>query len=208
MNEVNSTAEGIKENLKNAAAAKGDQTTPTGNPALDRPVATAQPVMQDRIAPKARYGDRPGEKRIDTKEMSKPLGSFKKGTSHVPKTGVYKLHEGEAVIPKDKNMDSMKDKMMDSLGGDKKPKKEIKEMVHSKSHNGHHIVVHKHHRPEHHPDETHTLEDMAALHQHMDQHAGEPNEGEGPESAPQGGSAAPMTAAPSPAPAAPMQGAQ
>jgi hypothetical protein len=202
MNEVNSTAEGIKENLKNAAAAKGDQTTPTGNPALDRPVATAQPVMQDRIAPKARYGDRPGEKRIDTKEMSKPLGSFEKGTSHVPKTGVYKLHEGEAVIPKDKNMDSMKDKMMDSLGGDKKPKKEIKEMVHRKSANGKHIVVHKHHRPEHHPDEEHVMNDMNELHQHMEDHAGTPNEGEGPESAPQGGAPpAPMTATPSPAPA-------
>lgn len=162
----------------------------------------------DRIAPKARYGARPGEKRIDTSTMTRTLGSFEKGTSHVPKTGIYKLHEGEAVIPKDKNMDSMKDKMMDSLGGDKKPKKEIKEMVHSKSHNGHHIVVHKHHHPEHHPDETHTLDDMAALHAHMDQHAGEPNEGEGPESAPQGGAAAPMTAAPSPMPPAGGQGAQ
>src|ERR1700733_507664 len=31
--------------------------------------------------------------------MAKPLGSFKKG-GKVPKTGVYKLHEGEQVVPK------------------------------------------------------------------------------------------------------------
>jgi len=182
-----------------------------------KPTLAAEPVNQshsvtigpDKLAPKARYGDRGREQRIDTRSMIKPLGSFKKGTSHVPKTGIYKLHEGESVIPKEKNMDSIKDKMTEALGGsDKKPKKEIKEMVHSKSHNGHHIIVHKHHHPEHHPDETHTLDDMAALHAHMDQHAGEPNEGEGPESAPQGGAAAPMTAAPSPMPPAGGQGAQ
>ena len=153
----------------------------------------------DRTAPKARYGARPGEQRIDTKDMTKPLGSFAKGTSHVPKTGIYKLHEGEAVIPKDKNMDSMKDKMTEALGGsDKKPKKEIKEMHVRKTANGKHIVTHKHHHPEHHPDEEHSMENMAALHQHMEDHAGTPNEGEGAESAAPAG-AAQMTAAPSPA---------
>lgn len=47
--------------------------------------------------PKAKYGDRPGEKRIDTDDMTKPLGSFKKG-GKVKKTGVYKLHKGERVM--------------------------------------------------------------------------------------------------------------
>jgi len=42
------------------------------------------------------------------------------------------------------------------------------------------------------------MEDMGALHQHMEDHAGTPNEGEGAESAPPAG-AAQMTAAPSPA---------
>jgi hypothetical protein len=174
--------------------------TPTAEPAKD-----TTPSPKDRVAPKARYGARPGEKRIDTTSMTKPLGSFEKGTSHVPKTGIYKLHEGEAVIPKDKNMDSMKDKMMDSLGGEKKPKKEIKEMHIRKTANGKHIVTHKHHHPEHHPDEEHSMEDMGALHQHMEDHAGTPNDGEGAESAPPAG-AAQMTAAPSPA-AAPAAGA-
>ena len=170
-----------------------------------KPTLSADPARdttlspKDRIAPKARYGARRGEERIDTDSMTKPLGSFKKGTSHVPKTGIYKLHEGEAVIPKEKNMDSMKDKMTDALGGsDKKPKKEIKEMHVRKTANGKHIVTHKHHHPEHHPDEEHSMENMAALHQHMEDHAGTPNEGEGAESAAPAG-AAQMTAAPSPA---------
>jgi len=172
------------------------------------PARDTTPSPKDRIAPKARYGARPGEKRLDTDEARRPLGSFKKGTSHVPKTGIYKLHEGEAVIPKDKNMDSMKDKMTEALGGnDKKPKKEIKEMVHRKTTNGKHIVVHKHHHPEHHPDEEHAMNTMAELHQHMEDHAGTPNEGEGQESAGPAG-AAQMTAAPSPAGApAPAAGA-
>lgn len=168
------------------------------------PVREPSNSPSDKVNPKARYGSRPeaGEKRIDTSRMTKALGSLEKGTPHVPKTGVYKLHEGEAVIPKDKNMADVKDKMMASLSGDeKKPKKEIKEMVHHKSTNGKHIVVHKHHHPEHHPDEEHALNDMAALHQHMEDHAGTPNDGEGPESAPQGAAPAQMTAAPSPAPA-------
>jgi len=133
------------------------------------------------------------------------LGSFEKGTDSVPKTGVYKLHEGEAVIPKDKNMHDMKDKAIASLSdGEKKPKKEIKEMVHRKSANGKHIVVHRHHHPEHHPDEEHALEDISALHNHMEDHAGTPNEGE---AAPEGASAPPqMTAAPSAAPPPPMAG--
>jgi len=183
-----------------------------------KPTFTAEPVRdttpspKDRVAPKARYGARPGEKRPESSPDLRPLpplGSYEKGTSHVPKTGIYKLHEGEAVIPKDKNMDSMKDKMTEALGGsDKKPKKEIKEMHVRKTANGKHIVTHKHHHPEHHPDEEHSMENMAALHQHMEDHAGTPNEGEGAESAAPAG-AAQLTAAPSPAaaPAAPAAGA-
>jgi hypothetical protein len=77
-----------------------------------------------------------------------------------------------------------------------KPKKEIREISVKKSHNGGHVITHKHHSPEHHPDETHTTkgdDDMAA---HMLQHAGTPNEGEAADPSMQG--AAPMTAAPSP----------
>jgi hypothetical protein len=181
------------------------KTATASTPKISTPPTETLPV--DKVAPKAKYGSKSGEQRIDPNELnnmtkplgSKPIGSFAKGTSHVPKTGVYKLHEGEAVIPKDKNMADMKDKMMASLSGDdKKPKKEIKEMHIRKTANGKHIVKHVHHHPEHHPDEEHAMEDMGALHQHMEDHAGTPNEGEGAESAPPAG-AAQMTAAPSPA---------
>jgi len=73
-------------------------------------------------------------------------------------------------------------------GGSKAPKKEIKEMVHSKTHNGKHVVTHKHHSPAHHPDETHMFNNLDEAKDHMDAHAGvEPADG-----------AAPLTAAPSP----------
>jgi hypothetical protein len=113
---------------------------------------------------------------------------------------VKQYDQGGVVSPqKDTSMTGIFDQI--TKGGDK-PKKEIKEMVHTKSHNGKHIVTHRHHSPAHHPDETHVMNDMAQLHSHMDAHAGTPNDGE---AAPADGAAAPapMTAAPSPAPAGP-----
>ena len=161
----------------------------------------------------AKYGSKPGESPIDPidlDKMRKPLGQLKDGTPSVPKTGIYKLHKGEAVTPAKDNMaaKSLFD-MVPGRGSDEKPpKKEIKTMEHRKSSNGKHIVVHKHHSPAHHPDEEHVMNDMAELHKHMDDHAGTPNEGE---AAPTGPDApAPLTAAPSPAgapPATPMPGA-
>jgi hypothetical protein len=97
--------------------------------------------------------------------------------------------------------------MMDAYAGitkgDKAPKKEIREMVHTKSHNGKHIVTHRHHSPAHHPDEMHAFNNLAEAKDHMDMHAGEPAEG----AAPAEGGPPQMTAAPSgPAPAGPMPG--
>lgn len=124
------------------------------------------------------------------------ISSYKHGTDYVPKTGPALLHRGEKVVPAKENK---MDPFAGITKGDKKPKKEIKDMVLSKSHNGKHIMTHKHHHPEHHPDETHVLSDMAELHGHMDDHAGTPNAGE---AAPADGAAgpAPLTAAPSPMP--------
>jgi len=125
------------------------------------------------------------------------LPSYKTGTNYVPKTGPAILHKGEAVVTKEKNMDNMKDKMMDSLGGSsKKPKKEIHKIETHKTADGKMVHIHKHHHPEHHPDEEHVSNDMAELHKHMEDHMGAQNEGE---AAPADGQApAPMTAAPSP----------
>lgn len=85
------------------------------------------------------------------------------------------------------------------------PKKEISEIRIKKSHNGGHVITHKHHSPEHHPDETHTTKGDDELAQHVMKHAGDPNEGEAADPSMQG--AAPMTASPSPAGAPPMAGA-
>ena len=91
----------------------------------------------------------------------------------------------------------------EKITGGAKPKKEIKEMVHTKSDNGKHIVTHRHHRPDHHRDETHVFDNAAQVADHIENHAGTPNEGE---AAPAGGAPTPMTPAPSPeaAPAGPM----
>jgi hypothetical protein len=53
----------------------------------------------------------------------------------------------------------------------------------TKSHNGKHIVKHIHHHPAH-EDETHVMNDMAALHSHVDEHAGA-GPSDGSEGAPQ-----------------------
>lgn len=81
--------------------------------------------------------------------------------------------------------------------GDKKPKKEIKEIRTRKSHDGKLIHTHVHHHPEHHQDEEHVSTSMSDLHDHFENHAGSPNTGE---EAPAAGAAgpAPLTAAPSP----------
>jgi hypothetical protein len=121
---------------------------------------------------------------------------------HLPEH-VKTYDSGGKVDVKDKTMAA--DWRDGVTGKDRKPKKEIKEMVHTKSHNGKHIVTHRHHHPEHHPDETHVMGSMDELHAHMDDHAGTPNAGE---AAPADGGPAPMTASPSPMPeAAPAAGA-
>ncbi len=175
----------------------------TGSDAAPKPEDKPVGGRGQIINPKAQYGDRPGEKRIDTSEMTKPLGSYKKGTPRVPKTGNYKLHEGEAVIPAEKN--PMNVNPFDLINkGAKKPKKEIKEIRSRRAHDGKIIHTHIHHHPEHHPDEEHVSNDMDALHNHFEDHAGTPNEGE---AAPVTGGPAQLTAAPSPMPEPPAQGA-
>ena len=120
----------------------------------DKPIPKAEPVTPshtDLVNPKRTYGDKSGQKKGEKRipnidEMRKPLASLKEGTDHVPKTGIYKLHEGEKVVPKKENqMDH--EKVFEGVPGrssEKPPKKEIKEIHIRKSHNGKHIVKHIH----------------------------------------------------------------
>lgn len=132
--------------------------------------APAAPAPAPKPAPKTdsgqRYGDRPGEKRIDVTEAMKPLGSFKTGTPYVPKTGVYKLHEGEAVVPKEKNTMNASDAMA-GITGKAKPPKKIHKITTHKSDDGKMIHTHQHHHPAHHPDETHVSNNMKEATDHM-----------------------------------------
>src|SRR5689334_18835515 len=90
----------------NAIAEYSRATAPNAPVQAPSKPASGGPPMN----PKAKYGDRPGEKRIDTSQMTKPLGSYKKG-GKVKKTGLYKLHKGERVL------NAKQTKKMAALGG-------------------------------------------------------------------------------------------
>ena len=147
----------------------------------ERPAgATGVGTIKDKINTTARYGDRGREQRIDTSKMTPALGSFAKGTSHVPKTGIYKLHEGEAVIPKEKNpMHHMMEHLKSELGtpADKVPAKKLKHIVTRKAGEGH---VHEHHytHPDHHAPTEHATHGTDGMINHMMEHMSEPNPGE------------------------------
>lgn len=123
----------------------------------------------------------------------KPLGSFKKGTKSVPKTGAYVLHEGEKVTPEEKNPDSKKGEKMatpyDMITGGKKAPKTIQRHEYHRTHNGKHVVTHKHHDPSH-KDEQHMFEKFSDAADHMEQNPPQPE----PEAAPAAGAGAPAAA--------------
>ena len=126
--------------------------------------------------------------------LPKHVPKYHSGIDVVPQTGLAVLQRGEKVIPAKDNPMNPYEKI---TAGDQKPPKHIKEMVHTKSDNGKHIVTHRHHHPEHHRDETHVFDHLGDVHAHMEDHAGTPNAGEAPtgDNAP-----APLTAAPPAAP--------
>jgi hypothetical protein len=123
----------------------------------------------------------------------KPLASYKRGTKSVPKTGAYKLHEGEKVVPEKNNPDShlkTGEKKMATpfdmiTAGAKKAPKTIQKHEYSKTHNGKHVVTHKHHSPEH-KDEQHMFEKFSDAADHMEQNPPQPEQ-EMPQGAPAAG---------------------
>lgn len=158
------------------------------------------PQQVDKINPKAKFGTHKGENRnLPADQWMKPLGQLHTGTPYVPKTGNYTLEQGEAVVPKEKNMADVF-AHVPGRAPEKSPKKEIKHIITSKTHDGKFMHKHVHHNPAH-EDETHISSDMADLHNHFEDHAGTPNDGE---AAPAGGAPAQLTASPSPMPAASM----
>ncbi len=143
-------------------AGKASQMSGGSKPA---PAAAAKPAP--KVDTGKRYGSGPGEKRIDVSGMTKPLGSFKTGTPYVPKTGIYKLHEGEAVTPKESNTMNASDAMAKIMGKSAKPEKKIHRIITHKTDDGKLIHTHQHHHSNHHPDETHVSNDLGEAQDHM-----------------------------------------
>lgn len=134
------------------------KTTPT-------PKAPAPDSKADLVNPQGRYGDRPGEKRIDVSEMTKPLASYKDGTNYVPKTGHYKLHQGEAVV---KKADNPFAKVME-MAHDVKPEKQLNEIRVRRAKGGH-IITHHYQGSD--PEE-HVTKGTDEMLGHMKQHMGD-----------------------------------
>src|SRR5882672_9732 len=151
--------EGIKAKQANVNSYKAAMEP---KPAPVKPFGKTMDV--DKVNPKGKYGDRPGEKRIDTSEMLKKLPSYKHGTDYVPKTGPAVLHKGERVVPAKDNMKNMYSKVTE---GDGKPPKKVKEIHTSKTHDGKYLHRHVHHHSMHHPDETHVSNDAKEMAEHM-----------------------------------------
>jgi hypothetical protein len=174
-------------------AAKNLAVAPTGNTqtSMGAELGEARSQMTRAIESELSPTDsRPKANYTPTRERL-TLGSFKKGTDRVPKTGVYKLHEGEAVIPAEKNPMNAADAMAGISGKETKPPKKIKEIRSKKTHDGKIVHTHVHHHPMHHDEETYVSNDGAAAAQHMTDQ--EPNMSaappEMPEAAPSAGPA-------------------
>lgn len=168
--------QGKMEMVKEADKALHPPVMPAPTPA---PVKTS---VKDKVNPSGKYGDKPGEKRIDTAPMVKPLGKMHKGGT-VPKTGPYIMKAGEKVLTPEKHdklkaaLDMAKDAMAhgEPDADDMMPAKKVKRMSIRKADKGGFIMNHMHHPPHEMPehDEEHITPDMDGLKAHLDQHFGE-----------------------------------
>lgn len=96
---LDSEAAAFKEKQQQINEAMG-----TAQPAQQAPAPSTQmrPLAPHQAQPHAAYGSRPGEKRIDTTEMLKPLPSYD-GGGEVPEDQVAKVHEDEHVLTPEEN---------------------------------------------------------------------------------------------------------
>jgi hypothetical protein len=127
----------------------------------------------------AAQGDTEGKKKdlpvLDYKNLTQEaadtqaIAQYKKGTDYVPKTGNYKLHEGEAVLTKKEN-----EKRGDGAG---KKKKHLHQVITTQARDGswshEHVYKddpeHQHSSP---PVFAGTSQNMEDMHSHMDDHWG------------------------------------
>lgn len=152
--------------------------------------APKEPAPGDKINPKAQYGDKPGEKRIDVTDMVKPLGKMHKG-GEVKKSGAYELKKGEHVLTEpQKGVLGLAAHAMSHVADEEKggmpPKKEVKEMRIRKGASGGHIINHAHTHFSH-PDEEHVTSTNKELMAHVMEHMANPEKEEESEGANDGG---------------------
>jgi hypothetical protein len=176
---VTSMGKQLKEETGGVASKAKNVGEYTSGTATSKP--EVKPATYDKpINPSAKYGDRPGEKRIDVK-------TYKDGVKYTPKTGIAKLHEGERVIKKSDNdklggMSNMrlveaalahqKEEAKEPASEEKKetPAKELKELRIRKTANKGAIIEHHFTQPEFHQMQEHTVANKKQLAQHVMQH--------------------------------------
>lgn len=172
--------------------AASDALKPTGAPVAE-PARPLSNEPQDKAKSQGPYGSGAGEKRINVSDWTKPLGGAPASPAAgapkmhtggtVPKTGQYTLKAGEKVLTPEQHgnlkhaMGLAHEALSHEPEKDITPPKDIHEMHVRKADNGGFIVKHIHKHFEH-PPEEHVHSDMDSLHDHLEQHWGEPNDGE------------------------------
>lgn len=189
----------------------------TPKPEVDAPRTGTTPANSQ-----APYGTQGAERKLDTSYLDKPtaIKTYDKGGKvnvHDGKHQLAILKDGERVLTEKQNKkyekgekpdkenpaeDALEMKVYDNGGkvatpfdmisGPKKAPKTIQKHEYSRTHNGRHVVTHKHHDPSH-KDETHMFEKFSDAADHMNANPPQPEPAE--------------AGAPPAAPAAPAPGA-
>ena len=121
-------------------------------------------------------------------KMSAGVGMGIKGIMHaggtIPETGAYLMKAKEHVLTPEAHgklkaaMGLAHDALSHNAEEPQEPKKMIRAMHTRKAADGSYVIEH-HHAHFSHPMEEHTAANTDALHDHIEQHFGEPNDGEG-----------------------------
>ena len=144
-------------------------------PPATKPTPTA-PLVYDKGG-KVNIND--GKHQLGILKVGERVLTEKQNKEYEKEHGMEKCYDAGGKVSS--IYDVLKDK------GAKGPKKEIKSMTHTKTHNGKWASTHKHHAPFDHPDhdEVHMHGSMKELHDHMDKHNVAPSEGAAAPEAPQ-----------------------
>lgn len=205
------TAKSVGKQLSDEASGVASKTKNVGeyasSTAQEKPASVKQPISYDKpINPAAKYGDKPGEKRIDVKSYAGGTTNvrtsmFDEGVDSVPAM----LTPGERVVKKSDNkklkgMSNMKLVQAALAHGKQEskepakeeksetPSKELKEIrIRKGAGNKGRIIEHHHLDMIQHPMEEHVAANRQDLLDHVDKHMGDMDEPSiNPQSAPEG----------------------